>query len=152
MTIRNTALAIRVEKIMTTADRRYIRPWRRYDGTGDDADWTNAKYYERESFRRETALLRLAPRNHSNEDLAAAWRDAELSVVAMDERVAEDESERAAFGDGPCGSADRRRAHREYLGVLEAIITEHLRRNPPPPPPRLPGDEDVMPFLAEAIL
>jgi len=144
-------LAIRVNKILTVVNRRYIRAARAYNGGGADgrkaqADrWARMEWYANDSNRRERELLEFLPSKLSERDLYLVWSEANEGSAALSECCAEDASEAAIYGDGPCGSMARRHALHEVNELAKACYQENARRHPPEPVVLAPG-EDPCPF------
>lgn len=76
-----------------------------------------------------------------DERLIGLWNALEIASQIGAEAVAEDESERALYGDGPCGSMARRRAYQKVNKQLDEVREEWYRRYPLPVQPETPEDE-----------
>ena len=76
-----------------------------------------------------------------DERLVELWGNLEMDSDCMADGVAEDEFERAHYGDGPCGSMDRLNAYRKVNNQLDEIRKEWYRRHPLPVQPITPDDE-----------
>ena len=146
-------LAIRVDKIHTKVNRRFIKASRAYSvGSGGRTIdlsrklFAKVRHYDEDSARREAALLAFAPRNLSDDALRAAIDEAWEDSWAMAEMVAEDSSEAAMFGDGPVGSMSRRHKLWEIETTGEALRAEWARRRPAPEPAPVIFDENEIPF------
>jgi hypothetical protein len=74
-------------------------------------------------------------------ELMAKWQELEMDSECMADGVAEDESERAHYGDGPCGSMDRLNAYRKVNNQLDEVRKEWYVRYPLPVYPETPADE-----------
>jgi hypothetical protein len=147
------SLAIRVDKIVTKVNRRFVKASRAYSlGSGGRTIdlsrklFTKVRYYGADSLRREAALLAFAPRNLSDDALRAAMDEALEGAWAMAEMVAEDSSEAAMFGDGPVGSMSRRHKLWEINATGEALRAEWARRRPAPESAPVIFDETEIPF------
>ena len=76
-----------------------------------------------------------------DERLVELWGNLEMDSDCMAGRVAEDESERCMYGDGPCGSLARLQAYRKVNNQLDEVRKEWYRRHPLPVQPVTPDDE-----------
>ena len=76
-----------------------------------------------------------------DERLIERWNNLEMDCDCLSDAVAEDEGERARFGDGPCGSMDRRFALSRVNKDLDECRKEWYRRYPQPVPPVTPDNE-----------
>lgn len=79
----------------------------------------------------------------SDEDLKRLWREAEEDIDGLSDAVAEDRSEAAAFGDGPCGSQRRYNAYAKAQRAAQAYAAEYRRRNAPEEPEPAAGDDEI---------
>lgn len=76
-----------------------------------------------------------------DEKLIALWQDLESDLDWMSDGIAQDESERALYGDGPCGSMDRRHEYDRINRDLNEVAKEWYKRHPLPVQPQTPDDE-----------
>lgn len=76
-----------------------------------------------------------------DERLVDLWNSLEIDSQIGAEAVAEDESERALYGDGPCGSMARRQAYNKVNKQLDEVRGEWYRRYPLPVQPITPDYE-----------
>jgi len=76
-----------------------------------------------------------------DERLIDRWNNLEMDCECLSEAVAEDENERAMYGDGPCGSMGRRHELSRINKELEECRKEWYRRYPQPVIPETPQDE-----------
>lgn len=81
------------------------------------------------------------PQSLCDELLIDLWHSLEEDSDCMADGVAEDEFERAAYGDGPCGSMDRLNAYRKVNNHLDEIRKEWYRRYPMKVEPTTPNEE-----------
>lgn len=65
-----------------------------------------------------------------DERLVELWGTLEMDSDCMADGVAEDASERARYGDGPCGSMDRLHAYNKVNKQLDEVRKEWYRRFP----------------------